>query len=115
MAETNAVRADVDDIDLGAVFHALADEHRRAVIMELAADETDGERLCQSFDLPVAKQTRTYHFRTLRDAGLICDVDYGNKKGIRLRRNAVDRRFPGLLDLLAAEFRGATRTGGTRT
>jgi DNA-binding transcriptional ArsR family regulator len=109
VARTTAARAAVDDMDLGVVFRALADEHRRAVIRELAADESDSERMCQSFDLPVTKQTRTYHFRTLRDAGLICDVDYGNKKGIRLRRADIDRRFPGLLDLLVAEFSSATR------
>lgn len=109
MARTNTARADVDDLNLGTVLRALADEHRRAVITELAADESDSERMCQSFDLPVTKQTRTYHFRTLRDAGLICDIDYGNKKGIRLRRADIDRRFPGLLDLLVAEYSGATR------
>lgn len=109
MARTSTARADVDDLDLGTVLRALADEHRRTVITELAADESDSERMCQSFDLPVTKQTRTYHFRTLRDAGLICDIDYGNKKGIRLRRADIDRRFPGLLDLLVAEFAGTTR------
>jgi DNA-binding transcriptional ArsR family regulator len=109
VARTSTARADVDDLDLGTVLRALADEHRRAVITELAADESDSERMCQSFDLPVTKQTRTYHFRTLRDAGLICDIDYGNKKGIRLRRADIDRRFPGLLDLLVAELAGTTR------
>lgn len=109
MARTSTAHADVDDLDLGTVLRALADEHRRTVITELAADESDSERMCQSFDLPVTKQTRTYHFRTLRDAGLICDIDYGNKKGIRLRRADIDRRFPGLLDLLVAEFAGTTR------
>ncbi|OLS98215.1 ArsR family transcriptional regulator [Pseudonocardia sp. CNS-004] len=109
MARTSTEHAAVGDLDLGTVLRALADEHRRAVITELAADESDGERMCQSFDLPVTKQTRTYHFRTLRDAGLICDIDYGNKKGIRLRRADIERRFPGLLDLLVAEFAGTTR------
>ena len=104
MARTTVTRVGVADLDLGTVLRALADEHRRAVIMELAADESDSERMCQSFDMPVSKQTRTYHFRTLRDAGLVCDTDYGNKKGIRLRRSDINRRFPGLLDLLAAEF-----------
>jgi DNA-binding transcriptional ArsR family regulator len=92
------------DLDLGVVLRALADEHRRAVVMELAADPADGERACHSFNLPVAKQTRTHHFRTLVDSGLLSEIDYGNKKAVRLRRAHVERRFPGLLDLLAAEF-----------
>ncbi|MFE6483086.1 ArsR/SmtB family transcription factor [Streptomyces sp. NPDC057757] len=104
MTGTDTGRTGADDIDLGVVLRALADEHRRAVVMELAADPNDGERACHSFNLPVAKQTRTYHFRTLVDSGLLCEINYGNKKGVRLRRADVDRRLPGLLDLLAAEF-----------
>lgn len=95
------------EIDLGTVIRALSDEHRRDVVMQLAADRTDPERGCNSFDLPVSKQTQTHHFRVLRDAGLICERNYGNRKGIRLRRTEVDARFPGLLDLLAAEHERA--------
>ncbi|MFI6303173.1 ArsR/SmtB family transcription factor [Amycolatopsis thailandensis] len=100
------------DVDLGTVFRALADEHRRTVIVELAADGSDSERTCNSFDLPVSKQTQTHHFRVLREAGLIHEINYGNRKGIRLRRAEIDRRLPGLLDLLAAERRD-TATGGS--
>ncbi|MBZ6131447.1 MULTISPECIES: ArsR/SmtB family transcription factor [Streptomyces] len=110
MTDTDtAGAAGADDIDLGVVLRALADEHRRAVVMELAADPDDGERACHSFHLPVSKQTRTYHFRTLVDSGLLREINYGNGKGVRLRRADVDHRLPGLLDLLAAEFtRSAT-------
>ena len=107
MTDTDtAGAAGADDIDLGVVLRALADEHRRAVVMELAADPDDSERACHSFHLPVSKQTRTYHFRTLVDSGLLREINYGNGKGVRLRRADVDRRLPGLLDLLAAEFTG---------
>ncbi|MFD8067175.1 ArsR/SmtB family transcription factor [Streptomyces parvulus] len=103
MAGRNLVGPEVDALDLGAVFRALADKHRRAVMTELAADPGDGERGCNSFDLPVSKQTQTHHFRVLREAGLIDEIDYGDRKGIRLRRADLDRRFPGLLALLGAE------------
>ncbi|MBA4025484.1 MAG: ArsR family transcriptional regulator [Gordonia sp.] len=96
----------IGGLELGPILRALADENRRAVIVELAADETDPERTCNSFDLPVSKQTQTHHFRTLSDAGLIRYADYGNRKGISLRRAEIDQRFPGLLRLLAAEFKG---------
>lgn len=99
-------------MELGTVLRALTDEHRRAVVVELAADEEDRERTCGSFDLPISKQTQTHHFRALREAGLICEVDYGNRKGIRLRRPDVDERFPGLLSLLAAEARVPKRADG---
>ncbi|MDV6271562.1 ArsR/SmtB family transcription factor [Rhodococcus globerulus] len=98
----------IEDLDLGTILRALADEHRRAVIIELAADGTDPERTCNSFELPVSKQTQTHHFKTLRDAGLIHYVDYGNRKGISLRRSDIAQRFPGLLQLLAAEFKDSS-------
>lgn len=90
-------------MELGVVLRALSDEHRRSVMVELAADQEDHERTCNSFDLPISKQTQTHHFRALREAGLICEIDYGNRKGIRLRRPDIDERFPGLLGILAAE------------
>ncbi|MFD8431981.1 ArsR/SmtB family transcription factor [Streptomyces coelicoflavus] len=83
-------------------FRALSDEHRRSVMTELAADHSDSERGCNSFNLPISKQTQTHHFRVLREAGLIDEIDYGNRKGIRLRRTAIEKRFPGLLALLEA-------------
>jgi DNA-binding transcriptional ArsR family regulator len=67
----NLVGPEADALDLGAVFRALADEHRRSVLTQLAADRSDNERGCNSFDLPVSKQTQTHHFRVLREAGLI--------------------------------------------
>jgi DNA-binding transcriptional ArsR family regulator len=106
VAGKNLVGPEADALDLGAVFRALADEHRRSVMTELAADRSDSERGCNSFDLPISKQTQTHHFRVLREAGLIEEIDYGNRKGIRLRRADVEQRFPGLLALLGAEPSG---------
>ncbi|MFD7060476.1 ArsR/SmtB family transcription factor [Streptomyces sp. NPDC059906] len=102
MAGRNLVGPEVDALDLGAVFRALADEHRRSVMTELATDGSDSERGCNSFDLPISKQTQTHHFRVLREAGLIDEIDYGNRKGVRLRRADIEKRFPGLLALLGA-------------
>jgi hypothetical protein len=53
--------------------------------------------------MPVAKATRTHHFRVLREAGLIFQVDRGNGRLSCLRRSELDQRFPGLLDLLMHE------------
>ncbi|MFF5639421.1 ArsR/SmtB family transcription factor [Streptomyces sp. NPDC012825] len=102
MAGRNLDGPEADALDLGAVFRALADEHRRSVMTELATDRSDSERGCNSFDLPISKQTQTHHFRVLREAGLIDEIDYGNRKGVRLRRADIEKRFPGLLALLGA-------------
>ena len=108
MARRNLVGPEADALDLGAVFRALADENRRSVMTELAADRSDSERGCNSFDLPISKQTQTHHFRVLREAGLVDEIDYGNRKGIRLRRADIEKRFPGLLMLLGSEPPGGT-------
>lgn len=95
--------AEAEELELGAVLAALADPLRRRVITQLALDPDDGDRSCSSFDLPVTKATRTHHFRVLRQAGLVRQIDYGNRSTVALRRADLDARFPGLLDLLVAE------------
>jgi DNA-binding transcriptional ArsR family regulator len=92
----------IADVDLGQVFRALADPLRRGVVSELAADPADTERACASFPMPVSKSTKTHHWRTLREAGLIIQRDAGNGTFVRLRRAEFDQRFPGLLATLTA-------------
>lgn len=73
---------------------------RLAVIVALAADDSGVERRCSSFGLPVSKATRTHHFRVLREAGLIEQHDVGNGRLTRLRREDLEARFPGLLEVI---------------
>ncbi|MEU0565211.1 helix-turn-helix domain-containing protein [Nonomuraea sp. NPDC005983] len=91
-------------MDLGKVFAALADDSRRRMVAELAADSEDRERACGSFDLPVKKATRTHHFRVLREAGLVAQRDHGNGSALRLLRKDIEQHCPGLLQLLVAEL-----------
>lgn len=101
---------DVAALDLGQVLAALADPQRRRVVRELAAGG-DAPRLCATFAMPVAKATRTHHFRVLREAGLIRQVDLGNGRTNTLRRAELDQRFPGLLAALLAAEPPATAGG----
>jgi DNA-binding transcriptional ArsR family regulator len=84
-----------DEIDLAAVLHALSDPVRLRIAAGLAAG---GERTCGSFDLPVVKSTCTHHFKVLREAGVIRQRLEGTTRLSSLRREELDRRFPGLLD-----------------
>lgn len=91
------------EVELGSVLAALADPLRRQVVVALTRGEGvdhTGERACSSFELPVAKSTRTHHWRVLRQAGLIRQRDAGNGTFVRLRDEFEDQ-FPGLLALLA--------------
>jgi hypothetical protein len=92
-----------EEMQLGALLAALADPQRRRVIAELVRAEPLTERTCVSFGLPVSKASLTHHFRVLREAGLIRQVDRGNSRAAQLRRDEIEARFPGLLALVAAE------------
>ncbi|MFE3187189.1 ArsR/SmtB family transcription factor [Streptomyces violascens] len=93
----------IEEIELGTVLAALADPLRRRVVRELAFEPDGTARTCTSFGLPVSKATVTHHFRALREAGLIRQVDRGNSRMASLRRADIERRFPGLLSIVTAE------------
>ncbi|MFC9245987.1 ArsR/SmtB family transcription factor [Streptomyces sp. NPDC057136] len=93
----------VEEIELGKVLSALADPLRRRVVRELALAPDGTARTCSSFALPVSKATVTHHFRTLREAGLVRQVNRGNSRMAGLRRSEIEACFPGLLAILTAE------------
>ncbi|MBP0450070.1 MULTISPECIES: helix-turn-helix transcriptional regulator [unclassified Kitasatospora] len=101
----------VEEIELGRVLSALADPLRRRVVRELAAAPDGTARTCSSFALPVSKATVTHHFRTLRESGLVRQVDGGNSRMASLRRDEIEARFPGLLAILLAEGAAGPATG----
>ncbi|MFI1585811.1 ArsR/SmtB family transcription factor [Embleya sp. NPDC020630] len=101
---------ETDDVTLAQVLAALDDPMRLRIVKVLVHDPDATERTCTSFQLPVGKSTLTHHFRILREAGLIRQVDRGNSRKAQLRREDIDRRFPGLLSLILAE--GTTPESG---
>ena len=96
----------VEELELGAVLHALSDPVRLQIVAELARRE--GEYTCGSFALPVTKSTCTHHFKVLREAGLIHQRPQGTTRLNRLRREDLEVRFPGLMAtiLTAADASG---------
>ena len=85
-----------NEIELGAVLHALSDSVRLRIVAALA--EGDSELTCGSFEVPVTKSTCTHHFRILREAGVIHQRQVGTARLNTLRREDLEARFPGLLD-----------------
>lgn len=96
-----------EQLELGAVLHALSDPVRLRIVAKLAHSE--GDHTCGSFALPVTKSTCTHHFKVLREAGVIQQRAQGTTRLNRLRRQDLEARFPGLLDcvLKAAEHDGS--------
>lgn len=85
----------IAEVELSDVLAALADRSRRSVILELLMNP-DSERPCSTFEFAKAKSTKTYHWKILRNAGLILQTDIGNGSNVRLRSD-FNNRFPGLL------------------
>jgi DNA-binding transcriptional ArsR family regulator len=84
------------DLQLPAVLHALSDPHRLQIVHALAGSETPLR--CGTMGLSITKSTATHHFRVLRDAGVIHQIEDGTARLNSLRREDLDARFPGLLD-----------------
>ena len=87
-----------EEIELGAVLHALSDPVRRQIVIALA--KSDGEPSCGSIDVPVTKSTCTHHFKVLREAGVIRQRQDGTARLNSVRRDDLEARFPGLLETI---------------
>lgn len=93
------------DRKLIAVFHALSDETRLAIVRRLAG----GERcVCDLQDLLEAAQSRlSYHLKTLKDAGIIADRKEGRWVHYSLVPGALETvvEFMGDMESAAQEWK----------
>jgi DNA-binding transcriptional ArsR family regulator len=88
---------DLAEIDLPSLLHALSDPVRLEIVRSLACSE-GGELSCGAIRLPISKATASHHFKVLRLAGVIEQHDVGTRRINALRHEALEARFPGLLD-----------------
>jgi DNA-binding transcriptional ArsR family regulator len=87
------------ELDLAAILRTVGDPLRLAIVRALA----DGnERPCNSIQdaLGLPASTCSYHLRLLREAGVTRTRAEGTERYTSLRRDDLDTRFPGLLDVL---------------
>jgi len=84
----------IEDVAIEHVFHALSDPIRLKIVRRLARD---GEAPCNAIDCGRAKSSLSRHYQVLRDAGLIRTRSDGVVRMNALRRDDLERRFPGLL------------------
>lgn len=95
-----------EELRLPDILQALADQNRLMMVQRLS----DGEWHAFGVDAwgGLHKSTVSHHWRALREAGLVEYRIVGRNKDARLRRAAVDSRFPGLLDgVLSSEAKAA--------
>jgi DNA-binding transcriptional ArsR family regulator len=96
-----------EQIDLPMVLDCLSDPTRLAIVYTLAQHERAVTELCcGDFNALSGKSNLAYHFAKLRESGLMQTRIVGTNRLMKLRREDLDARFPGLLD---AVIRSAAR------
>jgi len=90
------------DVPLHKVMQALSDPCRVAIVRALL--QAKGRALaCNEVRMNISKATRSHHFEVLRAAGIILTKAAGARCMTSLRRVEFNRRFPGLLKLVAVD------------
>ncbi|MFF7987191.1 ArsR/SmtB family transcription factor [Streptomyces sp. NPDC007901] len=91
---------DLDDVDLRTVLSALSDPLRLEMVVRLI---NSPGLSCGGFFPHLTASVLTRHFRALREAGIIRQSDSGIRRENVLRKDELDQRFPGLIDLIVKE------------
>jgi DNA-binding transcriptional ArsR family regulator len=99
--QKNKKQTNTTESDLLHILKALSDPTRLYVIKTLIKDEPGVPRHCKTFNLTLAKPTISHHFKILREAGLITQFDKGNHSMTVLRRDDIEQKYPGLLNILS--------------
>ncbi|MEV1330279.1 metalloregulator ArsR/SmtB family transcription factor [Micromonospora costi] len=93
------------EVPVTTVLAALADDVRLQIVRTLAAGD---EYACGTFELGVSKATRSHHLKVLREAGLTRTRVAGTSRYVRLRRDELDKLYPGLLDAVLSRSAAAS-------
>jgi DNA-binding transcriptional ArsR family regulator len=86
-------------LDLATIMRTVGDPLRLDIVRLLADDRP---RPCSevSKEMGLAVSTCSYHLRLLREAGVTRTRAEGTQRFISLRRDDLEDRFPGLVDVL---------------
>jgi DNA-binding transcriptional ArsR family regulator len=98
-----------EQLSLSSVLEALANPLRLRVVVRLSQEPSVSG--CGELLPEISKSTASHHLRTLRDSGVMRLTRDGRYLRPELRRDDLDARFPGLLDVVLAsadEARAAT-------
>ena len=86
-------------LDLATIMRTVGDPVRLEIVRLLGDDVP---RVCNELSsaLGIPPSTGSYHLRLLREAGLTRTQAKGTLRLISLRRDDLEERFPGLVDVL---------------
>jgi len=89
------------DVTLERVLKALADPVRLSIVKQLMK-AAGGEKACGTFAHDLTKATFSHHVKILVEAGVLRKRQEGTRQMTSLRRAELDKKFPGLLEMVAA-------------
>jgi DNA-binding transcriptional ArsR family regulator len=87
---------DLSNVTLAQVLHALGNPVRLKIV-QMAAKKAQP---CNCFQGKFAKSTLSHHMKTLRQAGIIRQLEHGTQLLTSLRRRELEARFPGVLSAI---------------
>jgi DNA-binding transcriptional ArsR family regulator len=87
---------DLASVDIASLLQALSDPVRLTIVRQLDEAGSDG-LTCGQLDVPVGKSTCSHHLKVLLHAGVTAEREEGTRKHVRLRRDELDARFPGVV------------------
>ncbi|WP_328420969.1 metalloregulator ArsR/SmtB family transcription factor [Micromonospora sp. NBC_00389] len=102
---------DLTAVPVTTVLAALADDVRLQIVRALAEG---GEFACNTFEFGVSKATRSHHLKVLREAGLTRTRAAGTSRYVRLRRDELERLYPGLLNAVLTPPPAPSRAAPSR-
>ncbi|MFD3552561.1 ArsR/SmtB family transcription factor [Streptomyces goshikiensis] len=98
-AATELTHPAVDRIELVEVLAALGHPARMDIVRTLASAEAV---YCGEVVPDLPRSSVTHHLKTLRESGVIRQEPQGRRTCLALRRDDLEARFPGLLELVLA-------------
>ncbi|PJZ76885.1 ArsR/SmtB family transcription factor [Leptospira neocaledonica] len=92
----------LDQIELNSIFEAVSDPIRRKILLDLSEK---GESNCSAFLIYAPKTNLSYHMGKLRDAGMIFTRYEGTQRFSIIRKDDLEKKFPGLLETILKSVR----------
>lgn len=91
-----------DRVPLEQILKSLGDPVRLSIVRQLL-QAGNHEIACGCFDYDVAKATFSHHMSVLEDAGIVQARTDGTRRMMSLRLDDMNKKFPGLLELVASQ------------
>lgn len=87
----------LETLKVTSIFYALSNPVRLQIVIELLKKR---ELSYQEININLSKSTMSYHFKVLRECGIIYTEFLGVKQLVTLRQKDLEKRFPDLMKCL---------------